>query len=178
MESISVAYQHVCEVHISHKYLSGPNKPVVPVPDWLLFYVDDKTSKLLKDKKLVIRPFDDGFRIATIIKADKVPLVDLSDTKIRIGFTFIPSVAAHTKLDAHFRYVFGNTVAKLNGSVYPDISKQTTEVVDPTESERLFGYMDINIIRGPGSYDLLDNTGKLKYQKATPDSKFFLTFEQ
>lgn len=184
MESISVAYQHICEIHFSHQYITA-TKPGLPVQEWLLFFTEADTVAQLNDKKLVIRPFDNGLRVAAVIKADKDPICDLRGTNIRIGFTFTPNVAAHTKLDAHFllgnkegRYVFGNGIAKLNGSVYPDISKQTAVVAAPTDSERLFGYMEINIIRGPGSYDLLDPAGKIKYQKGTPNSKFQLTFEQ
>lgn len=184
MENISVAYQHVCEIALSHQYVTAA-QPSMPVAEWMQWYPDDDTLRQLDDKKLVVRPFNGGLRLATAVKADKDPVCDLSYTNIRIGFTFIPVVAAHTKLDAHFlvgtkegRYVFGNAVAKANGSTYPDISKQTVTVAAPTDNERLFGYIEINIIRGPGNYDLLDPGGKLKYQKGAPNSKFTLLFEQ
>ncbi|NML40161.1 hypothetical protein HHL17_23380 [Chitinophaga sp. G-6-1-13] len=184
MENITVAYQHVCEIALSHQYVTA-TQPALPATEWIQWYPDIATLQLLDDKKLTVRAFNGGLRLITAIKADKDPICDLSNTNIRIGFTFIPAVAAHTKLDAHFlvgnqegRYVFGNAIAKANGSTYPDISQQTVTVAAPTDSERLFGYIEINIIRGPGNYDLLDTGGKLKYQKGTANSKFSLIFQQ
>lgn len=184
MESIAVTYQHICEVRFSHQHLSGAIAGL-PVADWLQFYPDAATQEKLRDKHLVIRPAAQGLRIAARVKADKEPLAALNGTRLRMGFSLLPVVAGHTKLPAHFliagregRYAFGNSIARLNGSVFPSISKESQITADPTDQQRVFGFIEIDILKGADPYDLLDNTGKIKYSKGNPASKFQLLFEK
>lgn len=184
MESITTAYQHLCEIRFSHQHLTG-SLASLPAQEWLRFFPDDATSGKLRNKHLVIRPSLTGLRIAARIKADKEPLAELNGTRLRIGFALGPAVAGFTKLDAHFlvsgqegRYTFGNSVSRLGGGTYPDISKENKIVADPTEQQRVFGYLEIDILKSADPYDLLDAAGKIKYQKGSPNSKFTLLFQK
>ncbi len=184
MESIVTAYQHLCEVRFRHQHLTG-STAALPVPEWLVFYPDEETNVRLHRKHLVIRPSATGFNIAARVKANKEPFAELNGTRLKIGFSLGPAVARHTKLAAHFllggkegRYVFGNSVSRLAGSTFPDISKDDKIPADPTEPVRVFGYIEIDILKSTSPYDLLDATGKIKYAKGAPDSKFQLLFEK
>lgn len=184
MENIITTYQHLCELRFSHQHLSGPTAGL-PVNEWMLFYPDEATSVKLRDKHLLIRPSPTGLSIAALVKAAGEPFGALNGTRLRIGFLLSANVAGHTKLDAHFivggsegRYTFGNSVARLNGSTFPDISTPGKIPADPSEQQRLFGYIEIDILKGTDPYDLLDNAGKIRYQKGSSNSKFQLLFEK
>ncbi|WP_119079972.1 hypothetical protein [Chitinophaga alhagiae] len=184
MESIAITYQPLCEVRFSHQYLTG-SLAGLPVQEWITFYPDEDTTGKLRNKRLLIRPYPSGLRIAAEVKAPAEPLGALNGTRLRIGFSLNPNVAAHTKLDAHFtvggaegRYAFGNSIARLNGGTFPDISTNNKIAADPTEQNRVFGYLEIDILKGADPYDLLNNAGLIKYQKGGPAAKFDLLFEQ
>jgi hypothetical protein len=184
MEVLTTTYQHLCEVQFTHQHLTGPVTGL-PAGEWMVFYPDAPTQEKLRDKHLVIRPSTQGLRIATLVKADKEPFAALNGTRLRMGFSLLPIVAGHTKLNAHFlvsgvegRYAFGNSIARLNGSTFPSISKENKITADPAEQHRVFGYLEIDILKGADPYDLLDNAGKIKYTKGNPDSKFILEFEK
>ncbi|MFB6454711.1 hypothetical protein ACE38W_05510 [Chitinophaga sp. Hz27] len=182
MEDIAISYQQLFELNFVHTGLpTGIN-----ASEWILFDTDIVTQQLFSNYKLVMRPSAGGWRLLTVAKPGSLPWCDILNLTFRIGFTLNATAAANQQLPAHFtlpsgeegRYLFGNIQARNNGDTFPDISTPSKIAAEPTAPQRYFGYLEMVISKGSTDFDILDNTGKIRFVKGQPPCKFQITFQK
>ncbi|NIG53831.1 hypothetical protein [Chitinophaga sp. Cy-1792] len=188
MDDVAISYQQLLEINFIHTGLPAG----INTSEWIQLDIDTDTTQLLRDNKLLIRPSDTGWRLLTVAQPGNLPWCNIDGIHFSIGFFLSAAAAASQQLPAHFlmpplpdnttnlegRYVFGNIIARDNGSVFPDISIPAKIYADYSVTRRYFGYLEIKISKGSTDFDILDSTGKIRFIKGQPPCKFQITFHK